>query len=229
MSISLLGSINVCKVNTGWANKIQSDRFENPNNMLCPLWNGQDTYGRFVSPDSFYTKAAGCASAEDRVLVENFQRPKYMEFVALDAAGFNAPQFVGYPPASGVVEGYQNGVNMVSPVAQNHALLTGQAQPSQFKLDAMCTYRDGRSLYQNVGSDGTQLSAVVTLRDKGLNGINGGQDNVGCGTWFPQNQCPSTMRMEFYDNQGPVNMAQRQALSAMSNFRSTANRTFSGF
>ena len=70
MSISLLGSINVCKVNTGWADKIQSDRFENPNNMTCPLWNGQDSFGRFVHPDSFYTKNGGCNSADDRVAVD---------------------------------------------------------------------------------------------------------------------------------------------------------------
>ena len=97
MSISLLGSINVCKVNTGWADKIQSDRFENPSNLLCPLWNGQDNFGRFVHPDSFVTKNAGCNSADDRVAVENFLRPQYMEYVALDAAGFQAPLYNEVP------------------------------------------------------------------------------------------------------------------------------------
>ena len=29
--ISLEGSVRTCKVNTAWANRIQSDRFENPN------------------------------------------------------------------------------------------------------------------------------------------------------------------------------------------------------
>ena len=96
--ISLLGSINTCKVNTGYASKIQSDRFENPDAMTCPLWNGQDSFGRFVHPDSFVTKNAGCNSADDRVSVENYLRPQYMEYVALDAAGFRSPAvFNGHP------------------------------------------------------------------------------------------------------------------------------------
>ena len=28
--VSLEGSVRTCKVNTAWANRIQSDRFENP-------------------------------------------------------------------------------------------------------------------------------------------------------------------------------------------------------
>lgn len=98
MSISLLGSINVCKVNSGYADKIQSDRFENPDTMTCPLWNGQDSFGRYVHPDSFYTKNAGCNSADDRVSIENFLRPQYMEYVALDAAGFRSPNVFGGNP-----------------------------------------------------------------------------------------------------------------------------------
>jgi len=91
MSVNLLSALNVCKVNTGYANKIQSDRTQDPRNMLCPLWNGQDSVGRVVCPDSYYTKAPGCASANDRVSVENDLRPRYFEFVGLDAYGLNAP------------------------------------------------------------------------------------------------------------------------------------------
>ena len=108
MSLSLLGSINVCKVNTGYANKIQSDRFENPDSMTCPLWNGQDSFGRYVHPDSFVTKNAGCNSADDRVSVENFLRPQYMEYVALDAAGFRSPNMFGNPSQGNVKENYNN-------------------------------------------------------------------------------------------------------------------------
>jgi hypothetical protein len=90
-TFSLLSAINVCKVNTGYADKIQSDRYEDPKNMLCPLWNGQDSVGRVVCPDSYYTKAPGCASANDRVSVENDLRPRYFEYVGLDAYGLNAP------------------------------------------------------------------------------------------------------------------------------------------
>ncbi len=69
-SVSLESGIRTCKVVTGWANKVQSDRFQNPNLMVCPVWNGVDTAGRRACPDSFMTKRAGCNSAEDRVVVE---------------------------------------------------------------------------------------------------------------------------------------------------------------
>lgn len=85
--ISLEGSIRTCKVDTALANKIQSDRFLNPNNMVCPIWNGVDTAGRAVCPDSFYTKSIGCNSAEDRVEVENGLRPRYAEYISLSARG----------------------------------------------------------------------------------------------------------------------------------------------
>jgi hypothetical protein len=86
-TLSLLSSIRTCKVDTGWANKIQSDRFLNSNNMLCPPWSGFDTAGRPVCADSFYTKTPGCNSAGDRVTVENALRPQYIEYVNLDASG----------------------------------------------------------------------------------------------------------------------------------------------
>jgi len=56
--------------------------------MVCPVWNGVDTAGRAVAADSFYTKRAGCNSAEDRVLVENnVARPQYSEYINLNANG----------------------------------------------------------------------------------------------------------------------------------------------
>ena len=87
MSISLEASIRTCKVDTAWANKIESDRFLNPQNMLCPPWNGVDSAGRPACVDSFYTKTPGCNSAADRVSVENGLRPQYIEYVNLDARG----------------------------------------------------------------------------------------------------------------------------------------------
>lgn len=87
-SVSLESAIRTCKVNTAWADRVESDRFLNPNNMVCPIWNGIDTSGRQVCPDSFYTKRAGCNSAEDRVAVENnVSRPQYMEYITLSAGG----------------------------------------------------------------------------------------------------------------------------------------------
>lgn len=87
-AISLESAIRTCKVNTGWANKIESDRFLNPNMMVCPIWNGVDQFNREVCPDSYYTKRAGCNSAEDRVAVENaVSRPQYIEYLPLSANG----------------------------------------------------------------------------------------------------------------------------------------------
>lgn len=92
-NISLEASIRTCKVDTGWSNKLQSDRFLNPQLMVCPVWNGQDSTGRRVCPDSFVTKTAGCNSAEDRVAVENYQRPQYMEYINLDAQGIRGDYY----------------------------------------------------------------------------------------------------------------------------------------
>jgi hypothetical protein len=93
-SLSLEKSIRTCDVNVGEANRIQSDRFFNPQNMVCIPWNGYNNKGQVVSPDSWYTKTPGCDSAEDRVLVENMQRPQYMSYVTLGAQGI-AGDFYG--------------------------------------------------------------------------------------------------------------------------------------
>lgn len=93
MSLSLEASIRTCKVDTAYANKVQSDRFINPANMVCPVWNGRDTAGRQVCKDSFYTKRAGCNSAEDRVMVENSLRPQYYEYVNLSSEGVGGDMY----------------------------------------------------------------------------------------------------------------------------------------
>lgn len=85
--ISLENSIRTCKVETGSANRLESDRFLNSCNVTCPVWGGQDSTGRFVCEDSFMTKAPGCNSATDRVDVENYQRPQYFDYVNLDGYG----------------------------------------------------------------------------------------------------------------------------------------------
>jgi len=84
MSISLDASIRTCKVQTGEASRIQSDRFQNPNLMVCPTWLGQNLKGQQVCVDSFNTKTGGCNSALDRVSVENFLRPNYSSYVTLN-------------------------------------------------------------------------------------------------------------------------------------------------
>lgn len=88
--ISLLGSLKTCKADTAWADRYRSDRFENPNNMACPVWSGRDNVGRPVSVNSFQTKSAGCNTPADRIYVENTLRPQYMESTTFDSYGFRS-------------------------------------------------------------------------------------------------------------------------------------------
>lgn len=88
-NISLNKSVRTCKVNTGWADRMYSDRFQNSEAIICPVWNGVDTAGRPSCKDAFYTKYQGCTSANDRIDVENLLRPQYMEYVTLDAIGIS--------------------------------------------------------------------------------------------------------------------------------------------
>lgn len=105
-TISLNKSVRTCKVNTGWAERIQSDRFENSNLMMCPVWNQRDLTGRSVCSDSFNTKREGCNSPLDRIDVENYLRPQYMEYVTLDAAGIEGNMYRDSANV-GVSEGFQ--------------------------------------------------------------------------------------------------------------------------
>ena len=93
-SISLNGSLKTCKVEQGYANRIQSDRFQDPQLMVCPVWSGFDNTNRDVCMDSYYTKSQGCNSPLDRVDVENYLRPNYMEYINLDAMGFRQGEIV---------------------------------------------------------------------------------------------------------------------------------------
>lgn len=87
-AISIEKSVRTCKVDTGYASNIESQRFLNPNLMVCPIWNGIDSAGRMVCPDSFVTKSRGCNSALDRVTVENaVSRPQYAEYIGLNVQG----------------------------------------------------------------------------------------------------------------------------------------------
>jgi hypothetical protein len=97
---SLESAIRTCKIDPAWASRVQSDRFLNPGNMVCPLWNGYDGAGRPACADSFNTKNAGCNSAEDRVFVENYQRPQYVEYINLGSGGIQGSFYGPTPPFS---------------------------------------------------------------------------------------------------------------------------------
>lgn len=107
-TLSLNGSLRTCKVDQGWANRIQSDRFENPDLMVCPVWSGFDLTNRPVCLDSFYTKSPGCNSPLDRVEVENYLRPQYMEYINLDAEGFRYPSFDIQSSHNSTKEGFES-------------------------------------------------------------------------------------------------------------------------
>lgn len=202
-SFSLSASINTCKVNTGFADKIQSDRYENPDNLLCPLWNNTDNYGRFVSPDSFMTKTAGCNSADDRVRVENFLRPQYMEFVALDANGFRNPNLFNNnaPTVTGqIFEGYQ-------PMQ----ITNGRAKEA---------LRDDMNRYKIVGSAGYDYNATNTLKTDGTCGVSG---NPNCSS------CSVRSNMYAPDMQSAKNFQNRVANSVNINNMSSLDRVRAGF
>lgn len=102
--LSLTGSLRTCKVDQGWAPRIQSDRFENAELLVCPVWSGFDNANRPVCVDSFYTKSPGCNSPLDRIDVENYLRPQYMEYINLDAEGFRQNSDI---KSSDVHEGFE--------------------------------------------------------------------------------------------------------------------------
>ncbi len=86
---SLESSIRTCKVNTGNADRIESDRFLGfPDKKMCPPFLGTDLTGRAICPDSFMTKSAGCNTPEDRIYIENtVSRPHYYEYINLSPRG----------------------------------------------------------------------------------------------------------------------------------------------
>lgn len=86
-TLSLKSAIKSCTTNQSLASKDHSDRFFNPNIMVCPVWNGLDSAGRPACPDSVMTKSRGCNSAQDRVLVENGARPSYMTYINTLSSG----------------------------------------------------------------------------------------------------------------------------------------------
>jgi len=154
-SISLESAIRTCKVDTGWANKVESDRFLNPFNMVCPVWSGVDLTGRRVSPDSFYTKTAGCNSAEDRVVVENAQRPQYMEYINLSANGIYGAI---YGENGGSKEQYGNSMSWNEVGDNNNQFnVPLDYQSCQKKWKTSCS----NNVNNITGNFGKQLSASV--------------------------------------------------------------------
>lgn len=88
MSVPFISnSILTSKVDQGCKERLRSHRDQDPDEMMCPVWNRYDNAGRPAGEYSFYTKRAGCNSALDRLNVENQQRPRYTNYVLTSAAG----------------------------------------------------------------------------------------------------------------------------------------------
>lgn len=75
------------RVETGWAQRFQSDRIFNANEMLCPPRIYVDNMGRQSEHYALDTTTAGCNSATDRVYVEDAQRPSNFTSATLNALG----------------------------------------------------------------------------------------------------------------------------------------------
>lgn len=86
---------NYGHVNTGWAQRYQSDRTLNPNNMVCPGPDFRDNMGRPADRYSIFTETAGCTNATDRVYVEDSQRPKHFSSVSLNPLGIEGGYWCG--------------------------------------------------------------------------------------------------------------------------------------
>jgi len=196
---SLTGAVQSCSVNTGYANKLQSDRFENPQNLLCPLWNGLDQYGRVSSYDSYMTKAPGCQSAEDRVAVENYQRPHYIDFIPLDASGYLNPSALGSPVSS--KENFQ----------KTTALLRGQAV---------------KELYHQGGSVGTSYMKTNAPYSTGKDGVDG-CPNGDCKSGFQVYRQPK-IEEGYADTRASRNFQERRDLSAIAAWKSNCNACSAG-
>jgi hypothetical protein len=172
MSLSLDASLRTCKVDTAWASRVQSDRFENPNEMSCPVFTGFDLAGRQVNPDSFYTKSAGCNSALDRVDVENNLRPQYAEYINLSASGIDAS----------IYGNFNNNMSYedrgkTQNVLNNNKYITGQFGANNFSgqvYPACGTYPYNRAMKQVANSEKVHPAAHHVQENYGHNGNNMG-------------------------------------------------------
>lgn len=84
MSLSIDSAIRTVKVGGNLGNVLMSERYINPEAMICPVWSGKDVMGRSVLASTFKTKSAGCNSASDIIRIENNIRPTHSEKPSLN-------------------------------------------------------------------------------------------------------------------------------------------------
>jgi hypothetical protein len=113
--LSLQSTIRGCKLQAGEAARIESDRFLNPENMVCPMWTGFNLKGQSVCSDSFNTKSAGCNSASERVVVENDLRPNYSAYINLNVDGIQGDMYnQAAHNEAGVANAYADSRNLIT-------------------------------------------------------------------------------------------------------------------
>lgn len=118
MTTSLESALKTMKVDTGSANRLESDRYiGSGQNKVCYTWHGNDLVGRMVPPDSYYTKAPGCNSAEDRILIENqIVRPRYYEYIGLSSTGLTGSDGMYVSPYNGFGTGISSAIQSQTPM-----------------------------------------------------------------------------------------------------------------
>lgn len=130
--LSLQKSVRTCRVDTGSADRVFSERYLNACEVNCPRWNGMDQFGRIVSPDTMNLETAGCRSALDRIDVELYHRPQYFNYVNLDGYGVQ-----GHIPADGASArtADMQGVHSIvgNPGIQYSSTLTTRAAPDPYQ------------------------------------------------------------------------------------------------
>jgi hypothetical protein len=215
-NLSLEKSIRTCKVDTAWAPRVESDRFFNPNLMVCPVWNGMDSAGREVCPDSFYTKNAGCNSAEDRVMVENWLRPMYFEYINLAEPGVAGDIYAANVAAAGGNPYFQQSMPYLEIGASNANLNSVRNCPGygNFGLQMSSEVLANCNVIPGPGACAAGPGACAAAKCG-----NGSDALAAAAYWNNNNQ--SLTAMEAYDNR--VNQRLQQG------FLSNTNKRCSGF
>lgn len=128
MTTSLQSAIKTYTVNVGAAPRMESERYIGSGlYKTCYNWGGYDQVGRHVTADSYYTKAPGCNSAEDRIAIENqVERPRYYEYIQYNTEGlYGPPMTEPYVPRIGFGNSISSAI--ASTVPENRQLQADEA------------------------------------------------------------------------------------------------------
>lgn len=79
MSEFSLRALKIPRVDASWGERALAMRSQSSCSSVCPIWDGNDSYGRPVCPDTFpLLVGGGCSTAGARIDIENaVERPNY--------------------------------------------------------------------------------------------------------------------------------------------------------